>query len=117
MTAGTGPTTVRYRDLFRDREFSGMWCADVLSVTGSYLARLAVAALVYGRTQSPGLTATAFAISYAPYLFAPLLATVADRFPRKGLLVATDVLRSLLVLLLVIPGIPLPLLLVTLFTV
>jgi predicted MFS family arabinose efflux permease len=117
VTAGAKPDTVRYRDLFRDREFSGMWVADVLSMAGSYLARLAVAALVYGRTQSPGLTATAFAVSFAPYLFAPLLATIADRFPRKELLVATDVLRSLLVLLLVIPGMPLPLLLVVLFAI
>jgi MFS family permease len=107
--------TVRYRDLFRDREFSGMWVADVLSMAGSYLARLGVATLVYSRTNSPGLTATAFAISYAPYLFAPLLATIADRFPRKQLLVATDVLRSLLVLLLVVPGMPLGVLLATLF--
>jgi hypothetical protein len=117
VTTGTGPTTVRYRDLFRDREFSGMWVADVLSMTGSYLARLGVAALVYSRTDSPGLTAAAFAISYAPYLFAPLLATIADRFPRKALLVTTDVLRSMLVLLLIIPGMPLPLLLVTLFAI
>jgi MFS family permease len=94
-----------------------MWFADVLSMAGSYLARLAVAALVYGRTGSPGLTATAFAISFAPYLFAPVLATIADRFPRKELLVATDVVRSLLILLLVIPGMPLPLLLVTLFAI
>ena len=61
VTAGAEPTTVRYRDLFRDREFAGMWLADVLSMAGSYLARLAVAALVYHRTASPGLTAVAFA--------------------------------------------------------
>ncbi len=108
---------MRYRDLFRDREFSGMWVADVLSMTGSYLARIAVAALVYARTDSPGLTAVAFAISFAPYLFAPLLATVADRFRRKPLLVTTDLLRCLLVLLLIIPGMPLPLLLATLFAI
>lgn len=106
---------MRYRDLFRDHEFSGMWVADVLSMVGSYLAKIAVAALVYDRTNSPGLTAAAFAISFAPYLFAPVLATIADRFPRKQLLVLTDVLRCLLVLLLVIPGMPLPLLLVILF--
>lgn len=117
VTAGTGSTTVRYRDLFRDREFTGMWWADVLSMAGSYLARLAVAKLVYDRTNSPGLTAAAFAISFAPYLFAPLLATIADRFPRKELLVATDVLRALLVLLLIIPGMPLPLLLLVLFSI
>jgi len=117
VTAGAGEATVRYRDLFRDREFSGMWVADVLAMAGSYLARLAVAKLVYDRTNSPGLTAAAFAISFAPYFFAPLLATVADRFPRKQLLVTTDVLRSLLVLLLIIPGMPLGLLLATLFTI
>jgi Transmembrane secretion effector len=117
VTAGVGPTTVRYRDLFRDREFSGMWVADVLSQTGSYLARLAVAVLVYHRTGSPGLTATAFAISYAPYLFAPVLATIADRFARRPLLVGTDVLRSLLVLLLIVPGMPYAALLVVLFAI
>lgn len=94
-----------------------MWFADVLSMAGSYLARLAVAALVYGRTESPGLTAAAFAVSFAPYLFAPVLATIADRLPRKQLLVATDILRSGLVLLLIIPGMPLPLLLVVLFSI
>lgn len=117
VTAGATPDTVRYRDLFRDAEFSGMWAADVLSMAGSYLARLAVATLVYARTNSPGLTAVTFAISFAPYLFAPVLATIADRFPRKELLVGTDILRSLLVLLLVIPGMPLPLLLVVLFAI
>jgi hypothetical protein len=117
VTGGTRPTTVRYRDLFRDREFSGMWLADVLSMAGSYLARLAVASLVYARTNSPGLTAVAFAISFAPYLFSPVLATIADRFPRKQLLVFTDVLRFGLVLLLIIPGMPLALLLVVLFTI
>jgi hypothetical protein len=117
VTAGVGPTTVRYRDLFRDREFSGMWVADVLSQTGSYLARLAVAVLVYHRTGSPGLTATAFAISYAPYLFAPVLATLADRLARKPLLVGTDLLRSVLVLLLIVPGMPYAALLVVLFAI
>jgi MFS family permease len=117
VTTGAGAATVRYRDLFRDREFSGMWVADVLSMAGSYLARLGVATLVYARTDSPGLTATAFAVSYAPYLFAPVLATIADYFPRKQLLVVTDVLRSMLVLLLIIPGMPLPLLLLTLFVI
>ena len=117
VTGGTRPATVRYRDLFRDREFSGMWLADVLSMAGSYLARLAVASLVYARTNSPGLTAVAFAISFAPYLFSPVLATIADRFPRKQLLVFTDVLRFGLVLLLIIPGMPLALLLVVLFSI
>lgn len=94
-----------------------MWIADVLSVAGSYIARLAIAALVFSRTGSPGLTAAAFAISYAPYLFAPMLSTIADRLPRKELLVVTDVARAGLVLVLLIPTIPLGLLLALLFAV
>ncbi len=115
MTANTSRTTVRYRDLFRDLEFSGLYIADVLTMTGTYLARLAVAVLVYRRTESVGLTAAAFAISFAPYLFAPWLSTLADRLPRKHLLVIADLLRAALVVVLLIPGVPLPLLLGVLF--
>lgn len=107
---------MRYRELFRDAEFSGMYVADVLTMTGTYLSRLAVAVLVYGRTNSVGLTALSFAMSFAPYIFAPWLSTLADRLPRKHLLVSTDVLRALLVLVLVIPGVPLPLLLAVVFS-
>ncbi|MGH3385829.1 MAG: MFS transporter [Nocardioidaceae bacterium] len=107
---------MRYRALFRDSEFSGMYVADVLTMTGTYLSRLAVAVLVYDRTSSVGLTALTFAISYAPYVFAPILSTLADRLPRKHLLVLSDVSRALLVLLMVIPGVPLWLLWSVLFT-
>lgn len=107
---------MRYRELFRDAEFSGMYVADVLTMTGTYLSRLAVAVLVYGRTESVSLTALTFVASFAPYLFAPWLSTFADRLPRKHLLVSTDVLRALLVLVLLIPHVPLPLLLSIVFT-
>lgn len=107
---------MRYRELFRDAEFTGMYVADVLTMTGTYLSRLAVAVLVYGRTNSVGLTALSFAMSFAPYIFAPWLSTLADRLPRKHLLVGTDAVRALLVLVLVIPGVPLWLLLVVVFT-
>jgi MFS family permease len=107
---------VRYRELFRDAEFTGMYVADVLTMAGTYLSRLAVAVLVYARTSSVGLTALTFAISFAPYLFAPLLSTLADRLPRKHLLVAGDLVRALLVPVLLIPGVPLALMLLVLFT-
>lgn len=93
-----------------------MYVADLLTMTGTYLSRLAVAVLVYGRTQSVGLTALTFSVSFAPYLFAPWMSTLADRLPRKHLLVTSDLLRSLLVLVLIIPGVPLALLLAVVFT-
>jgi MFS family permease len=107
---------VRYRALFRDVEFTGMYVADVLTMAGTYLSRLAVAVLVYQRTGSVGLTGLTFAVSFAPYLFAPILSILADVLPRKRLLVVSDLLRALLVLVLLIPHVPIPVLLVVLFT-
>lgn len=108
---------MRYRDLFRDTEFTGLYVADALNVTGSYLTRLAVAALVYTQTGSVGLTASVFAASYAPYLLSPFMSTLADRFPRKGLMVLSDILRCGLVLLLLLPSAPLGVLLAVVFTI
>lgn len=107
---------MRYRALFRDAEFTGLYVADVLTMAGTYLSRLAVTVLVYQRTGSVGLTGLTFAVSYAPYLFAPILSILADVLPRKRLLVVSDLLRALLVLVLVIPHVPIPVLLVVLFT-
>ncbi|SDM09816.1 Predicted arabinose efflux permease, MFS family [Geodermatophilus siccatus] len=74
--------------------------------------------LVYQRTDSPLLSAITFAISYLPWLVGgPLLSTLADRFPRHRVLIATDAARALLVAGMAVPGTPLPLLLGLLFVV
>ena len=74
--------------------------------------------LVYQRTDSPLLSAITFAISYLPWLLGgPLLSTLADRFPRHRVLIATDAARALLVAGMAVPGTPLPLLLGLLFVV
>jgi MFS family permease len=74
--------------------------------------------LVYQRTDSPLLSAVTFAISYLPWLLGgPLLSTLADRFPRHRVLIATDAARAVLVAGMAVPGTPLPLLLGLLFVV
>jgi MFS family permease len=74
--------------------------------------------LVYQRTDSPLLSAITFAISYLPWLLGgPLLSTLADRFPRHRVLIATDAARALLVAGMAVPGTPLPLLLALLLVV
>jgi MFS family permease len=101
------PEKVTYRELFGDREFASLWIGDVLSRCGSQIGQFAIAALVYDRTGSPALTATAFAVSYLPHLLGgAVLATLADRWPRRETLVATDVIRALLTMLILIPGMP-----------
>jgi len=101
----------RYSDVFGLREFRALFVAQLLSVLGDQFARVALSVLVFDRTQSPGLTALAYALTYLPDLFAgPLLAGIADRYPRRTVMVATDLARAVLVALMALPGVPLPLL-------
>ena len=107
-TAPSGEPPVRYRDLFADREFSALWVADVLSRGGSQIGQLAIAALVFERTGSPALTAAAFVVTYLPHLLGgAVLATLADRWPRRETLINADLLRFLLTMAILIPGMPL----------
>jgi MFS family permease len=107
-----------FRQVFEVREFRPLFGTFLLSTAGDELARVALTVLVYQRTDSPLLSAATFAISYLPWLlFGPLLATLADRFPRHRVLIASDAARAVLVALMAIPGTPLPLLLALLFVV
>ena len=49
MTTGAAARAT-FRDVFGVAEFRAMWLAQVLSVTGDQLARVALTVLVYGRT-------------------------------------------------------------------
>jgi hypothetical protein len=53
-------------------EFRALWGSVVLSATGDRLALVALAVLVYDRTRSPLLAATAFAAGYLPWLIGGL---------------------------------------------
>ena len=69
-------------------EFRAIYAASSLSWVGDYLARAAVAAMVYDRTGSVGMTAAAFAVSFAPWLLGgPVLATIAERYPYRTVMV------------------------------
>jgi MFS family permease len=107
-----------FREVFAVREFRPLFGTFLLSTIGDELARVALTVLVYQRTDSPLLSAATFAIGYLPWLlFGPLLSTLADRFPRHRVLIASDAARAALVGLMAIPGTPLPLLLGLLFVV
>ena len=107
---------VGFRDLLAVREFVGLWLAWALSVAGDQFARVALSLLVFDRTGSAALTAATYAITFLPDVVGgPLLASVADRFPRRRVMVVVDVARAALVAVMTIPGLPIALLLVLLF--
>jgi MFS family permease len=107
-----------YRDVFGIAEFRNLWAAQLLSVAGDQLARVALTVLVYSRTHSPLLAALTYAVTIVP-IFAGgvLLSGLADRLPRRAVMITCDVVRCLLVLVMAIPGMPLAALLVLLFVV
>lgn len=107
---------VTFRDVLSVREFAGLWGAWVLSVAGDQFARVALSLLVFDRTGSPLLTAATYAVTFLPDLIGgPFLASLADRFPRRRVMVVTDLARAVLVAVMAIPNTPIPLLLLLLF--
>src|SRR3954447_15066614 len=98
-------------DVLADREFRAMYAAQALSVVGDQLARIAVAVLVFNRSHSALLTALSFAVSYLPWVVGgPLLAGYADRLPRRTEMIASDLIRVVLLLAIAVPGVPTPML-------
>src|SRR5690242_6309626 len=101
-----GADRVTFRAVFAVREFRAMWAAEALSQAGDQLARVALAVLVYGRTESAALAGLTYALTLAPaFLGGIFLSGLADRFPRRDVMVITDVLRAALIGLVAVPGI------------
>lgn len=98
------------RRVWVDLEFRVLFAASVVSTVGDQLARVGLSVLVFDRTRSAGLTALTYALTYLPDVLAgPLLSGLADRWPRRTVMVVADVLRASLVALMAIPGLSLPL--------
>ncbi|PWS49669.1 MFS transporter, partial [Streptomyces sp. FT05W] len=97
--------------LIRLSEFRTLWAAYAQSVLGDQLARVALSLLVFDRTESAGWTAATYALTSLPALLSGvLLSGLADRFPRRTVMMGCDLLRAVLVGLMALPGTPLPLL-------
>jgi MFS family permease len=99
--------TARYRDVFAVAEFRALWAAQVLSVGGDQLARVALTVLVYAHTGSALLAAVAYAASIAPqFLGGLLLSGLADRWPRRSVMIVCDLARAPLAALMALSGMP-----------
>ncbi|MEV7039029.1 MFS transporter [Amycolatopsis sp. NPDC051061] len=101
-------TRVGFGAVLAVAEFRAMWVAELLSVCGDQLARVALAVLVYQRTSSAALTGLTYALTYVPSLLGGvLLAGAGDRWPRRDVMVVADLARAALVGVIAVPGVPL----------
>ncbi|MEV4754257.1 MFS transporter [Micromonospora sp. NPDC049559] len=107
-----------YRQVFAVREYRHLFAAYLLSLVGDQLTAVTVAYVVFTGTGSATLAAAAYASSYLAWLTGgPLLTGLADRFPRRRILIVCDVARALLIPLAALPGLAAPALVLLLFVV
>jgi MFS family permease len=107
-----------FRDVFSHPEFRALWVSYVLSIGGDRVALVALTLLVYDRSKSPLLAAVTFAAGFVPYLFGGLfLSGLADRLPRRTVMVTCDLMRCALVLAMLAPGVPLAAMIALLYAV
>lgn len=90
---------IGYLDILRNRNFSLLWVAYIISLLGDALHEIAIMVLVLETTGNEALVGLVFLAAHVPSIALSLLAGVlADRWNRKALLVACDVLRGVSVL-------------------
>ena len=112
------PSTTSFRDVFAVAEFRALWMAQLLSVVGDQLARVALTVLVYDQTRSALLAAITFVVSIVPtFIGGVTLAWLADQYPRRAVMITSDIVRAVLVVVMAIPGVPLAVLVALLFVV
>jgi MFS family permease len=107
-----------FREVFGQSEYRALFTANLLSSTGDFIAKAAVTVLVYRATESVALSATAFAVSFLPWLIGgPLLTALAERYPYRSVMVVCDLTRMGLVAVIAIPDLPVQLILVMVFAI
>jgi predicted MFS family arabinose efflux permease len=95
--------------VFANREYRALLSAYAISTAGDQFARVALSVLIFERTRSPALTALTYALTFLPDLVGgPLLAGIADRCPRRTVMITADGLRAALVAVMAMPGTSFP---------
>jgi MFS family permease len=114
--AGPGERQATFRDVFSHGEFRALYAANVLTWIGNYLAKVAVTALVFDKTDSVALAAATFALSYLPWLVGgPFLAALAERHRYRAVMVVCDLAQMVLIAAVALISMPTAAIMVLLF--
>lgn len=96
--SNTTANEATYRAVFRNRNYLNLWFGQTISQVGDAITIVALPLIIYQLTQSATSLTLAFIIEAIPWIvIGPLAGVFVDRLDRKKLLVATDVIRMLLV--------------------
>src|SRR5262249_15256858 len=96
---------------FAVAEYRAILAARGLSMVGAQLAGVALVVLVYGDTHSAALTGLTFALTLVPsFVGGVFLSGLADRLPRRRVMLTADLLRAAMIVPVAIPDMPFPVL-------
>lgn len=100
METTTSQQPVGYIELLKsNRNFRWLWAGQVVSLLGDWFNLIASAALLAKLTDSGLAIGGLFAVRMlAPFVIAPIAGVVADRYNRKRILIATDIIRGIAVI-------------------
>jgi MFS transporter, DHA3 family, macrolide efflux protein len=89
-----------YVRLALDSRFAAYWLAQTISLFGDRLHQVALGVLVYSVTNSPLATGLVFLAATLPnILLGPIAGTFVDRWEHKRVMIASDLIRAVLVIL------------------
>ena len=104
MTAAQTPgPAVKPQAILRDRPFRTLWLAQFVSIFGDFLALFGVISLITFRMHGTAVQVTAVTIAYILPLavISPVAGVFVDHWNVKRLMIASDLIRAALIVLLV----------------
>lgn len=97
MTVAAAPAPSMFR-IFRRRDFSLMWSAQLISTIGSALTDLAAGILIYQATGSAFMVGLTLMVTAIPTLLVGLFAgVVVDRYDRKRIMLVSNLLCAAII--------------------
>jgi MFS family permease len=103
----TAASQATFGEVFAVGEFRALWLAQILSTAGDQLARVALTLFVFDRTGSPLLAAVTYVASLIPLALGGVtLSGLADRLPRREVMICCDLGCAALVASMALPGMP-----------
>jgi len=104
VTATAPPTPLTFREVLRIDVIRRIWYAQLVSLFGDFLALFAVIAVVSFRMHGTPSQLTGVQIAYMlPMVFVgPVAGVFVDRWPLKPTLIASDLTRAVLAVLLIV---------------
>jgi DHA3 family macrolide efflux protein-like MFS transporter len=102
-TPSASPTAFTLKSILRDAPFRTLWLAQFVSIFGDFLALFGVISLITFRWHGTAVQVTLVSIAYMLPLaiISPLAGVFVDHWNVKRLMIASDLLRAALIVLLV----------------